>query len=246
MRRQFAGMGFKRRCRPLVEGLESRDLLSHVVPHAARPVPAGLPDPAVIQQAVQLLYGPNSQTPMTPTPAAVRRQLFAARWVGQYTIGPPRFSDRASTIHAYGVAGGSNQFLKGKFDLELFPPADPGATPTPGNPYVNQLTGVAGLFPQNILQSSSALVLDLNGTSTAGSGTLALPTHLTWTYDFNTSAGAYAAPVGFTQGTGTLDLKWMPDAHPLPGTQGSGKVIITFQGLINGSRLVSPVSKLIS
>ena len=132
------------------------------------PIAAGLPDPAVIQQAVQLLYGPNSQTPMTPTPAAVHRQLFAARWVGQYTIGPPRFSDRASTIHAYGVSGGSNQFLKGKFDLELFPPADPGATPTPGSPYANQLTGVAGLFPQNILQSSSVLVLDVNGTSSFG------------------------------------------------------------------------------
>ena len=47
-------------------------------------------------------------------------------WVGQYTIGPPRFSDRASTIHLYGVAGGSNQFLKGKFQIALFPPADPG------------------------------------------------------------------------------------------------------------------------
>ena len=109
-----------------------------------------------------------------------------------------------------------------------------------------QLTGVAGLFPQNILQSSSVLVLDLNGTPGSGSGSPALPTHLTWTYDFNTSAGAYAAPVGFVQGAGTLDLKWIPDAHPLAGTMGSGKVIITFQGLINTSRLVSPVSKLIS
>ena len=77
----------------------------------------------------------------------------------------------------------------------------------------------------------------------SGSGSLALPTHLTWTYDFNTSAGAYAAPVGFVQGTGTLDLKWIPDAHPLAGTMGSGKVIVTFQGLINTSQLVSPVSK---
>jgi hypothetical protein len=246
MRRQFAGEGFRRRCRPLVEGLESRDLLSHIVPQTARLSASGLPNPAVIQQAVQLLYGPNSQTPMTPTPAAVRRQIFVARWIGQYTIGPPRFSDRASTIHAFGVSGGSNQFLKGKFDMVLFPPGDSSAAPTPGDPYANQLTGVAGLFPQNLLQSSSAVVLDLNRTGSSGSGTGTLPTHLTWTFDFNTSAGVYAAPVGFTQGTGTLDLKWMPDAHPLPGTQGSGKVIITFQGLIDGSRLVSPVSRLIS
>jgi hypothetical protein len=246
MRRQFPGEGLSRRCHPGVEGLETRDLLSHIIPKAAHRAAARLPNPAVIQQTVQLLYGPNSQTPMNPTPSEVRRQVFVARWIGQYTVGPPQFSDRASTIHAYGVSGGSNQFLKGKFDLTLSPPSDPNATPTPGDPYANALTGVAGLFPQNILQSSSVLALDLNGTSSSGSGSPGLPTHLTWTYDSNTSAGAYAAPVGFVEGAGTLDMKWIPDAHPLAGTMGSGKVIITFQGLINGSRVVSPVSKLIS
>ena len=246
MRRQFAGEGFRGRCRPGVEGLETRELLSHIVPDAAQRGATRLPNPAVIQQTIQLLYGPNSQTPMAPTPSEVHRQTFAARWIGQYTVGPPRFSDRASTIHAFGVSGGSNQFLKGKFQITLFPPADPEATPTPGDPYANELTGIAGLFPQNILQSSSDVVLDLNGTSSPGSGSPAMPTHLTWTYDFNTSAGAYAAPVGFTQGAGTLDLKWIPDAHPLAGTQGSGKVIVTFQGLINTSQLVSPISKVIS
>ena len=70
-------------------------------------------------------------------------------------MGAPLFSDRASTIHAYAVSGGSNQFLKGKLNLVLFPPADPSATPTPGNPYANQVTGIAGLFPENILQSGS-------------------------------------------------------------------------------------------
>ena len=79
----------------------------------------------------------------------------------------PRFTDRASTIHLYGVSGGSNQFLKGKFDIAIFPPANPGATPTPGNPYANQITGVASLFAQNYLQSGSMLVLDLNGSPPA-------------------------------------------------------------------------------
>jgi hypothetical protein len=246
MRRPISGEGHWRRCRPSVEGLETRDLLSQIIPKAAHRVASSLPNPAVIQQTIGLLYGPNSQTPMTPTPREVRRQEFAARWIGQYTVGPPRFSDRASTIHAYGVSGGSNQFLKGKLNLTLFPPSDPNATPTPGDPYANALTGVAGLFPQDLLQSSSALVLDLNGTSSSGTGANGLPTHLTWTYDSNTIAGAYAAPVGFVQGAGTLDLKWIPDAHPVAGTEGSGKVIVTFQGLINTSHLVSPISKLIS
>jgi hypothetical protein len=183
---------------------------------------------------------------MTPTPREIKRQTFTGAWTGEYTIGGPRFSDRASTIHAWSKTGGANQFLKGKLDMVLFPPADPGATPTPGNPYANQLTGVVGLFNQNILQSSGVLVLDISGTGSQTSGPNSLPEHLTWTYDANTSAGPYAAPQLFLQGGGTLDLKWIPDAHPLTGTKGSGRVIVTFQGLINSSQIVSPISKFIS
>jgi hypothetical protein len=203
-------------------------------------------DPQIIAQYANLLYGPSSPMPMTPTAREINRQIFTGRWVGEYTVGAPRFADRASTIHVWSKTGGSDQFLKGKLDMALFPPADPAATPTPGNPYANQLTGVVGLFNQNLLQSSGVLVLDVSGTTNAGSGPLALPTHLSWTYDNNTSAGPYAAPVLFTQGAGALDLTWVPDAHPLPGTMGSGKVIVTFQGLINGSQLVSGISKFIS
>jgi hypothetical protein len=208
--------------------------------------PGSFLDPAVIAQFANLLYGPGSPTPMTPTAQEINRQIFTGRWVAQYTVGPPRFSDRASTIHVWSKTGGSDQFLKGKLDMTLFPTADPAATPTPGNPYANQLTGVVGLFNQNLLQSSGVLVLDIAGPSSAGSGPQALPTKLTWTYDNNTSAGPYAAPAQFTQGAGALDLKWLPDAHPLPGTMGSGKVIVTFQGLINSSQLVSGISKFIS
>jgi hypothetical protein len=203
-------------------------------------------NPRVIEQFASLLYGPASPTPMTPTASEIKRQTFTGRWVGEYTVGPPRFSDRAGTIHVWSKTGGSNQFLKGKLDMALFPPANPGATPDPGNPYANQLTGVVGLFNQNLLQSGGVLVLDINGTNTPSANPLALPEHLVWTYDNNTSAGPYAAPVLFVQGGGTLDLKWIPDAHPLPGTMGSGKVIATFQGLINTSQIVSAVSKSIS
>jgi len=208
-------------------------------------------NPAVISRSAAQLY-PASSPPGTPTKREIHRQIFTARWIGQYTIGPPRFTDRASTIHLYGVDGGSNQFLKGKFQIALFPPADPSATPTPGNPYANQITGVAGVFPQNYLQTGAALVLDLNAVPAPGSNAGVLPTHLTWTYDSNTSASNYSAPSGivagsgFTQGTGTLDIKYIPDPHPHPGTRGSGMAIVTFQGLINTSGLVSAVSKAIS
>jgi hypothetical protein len=95
-------------------------------------------------------------------------------------------------------------------------------------------------------------VLDLNGTPGAGSSPGALPDQLSWAYDANTSSGPYAAPggivpgSGYTQGAGMVQFHWMPDAHPQPGTRGSGQVVITFKGLIKTSQIVSGVSKLIS
>ncbi len=260
--------------RPIVEGLEARDLPSSGVlsvagarPHArpaaaivAHPdspngllgkrAPGTFLDRAVLDQAAADLYHANVP-PGTPTPREIQRQTFTARWIGRYTIGPPRFSDRANTIHLYGTDGGSNQFFRGKFNIAIFPPADPAATPTPGNPFANQITGVAALYGQNYLQSGSMTLLDLNGTPAPGSSPDALPNQLSWTYDFNTSAGPYAAPggiapgSGFTQGTGTVQIHWIPDPHPLPGTMGSGQVVLTFQGLINTSQIASAVSKFI-
>lgn len=235
------------RVRPFFEDLEGRDLLSTVAAASA----GAFPDPRVIEQVASDLY-PASSASGTPTATEIRRETVTARWVGKYTIGSPRFADRASTIHLYGVTGGSNRFSKGKFQISIFPPADPAATPTPGNLFANQTTGEAVLFGQNYLQSGSALVLDLNGTPAAGSAPGALPTSLNWAYDINTSGGPFAAPggivpgSGYTKGAGLLQLQWKPDLHPLPGTQGSGQVIVTFQGLVNTSQLVSGISTNIS
>lgn len=257
--------GARCRLRPVLEGLEGRELPSAPSPSApavvARPdspngllgkrAPGPFLDPALLRQLAAEIY-PTGTGAGSPTPAEIRRETFTARWVGQYTIGPPRFSNSASTIHLYGTAGGSDQFLKGKFDIAIYPPANPSATPTPGDPLANQVTGVASLFGQNYLQSGAMLVLDLNGTPAAGSAPGALPTKLSWTYDNNTSGGPYAAPggivpgQGFTQGAGVMQLRWIPSAHPAPGTSGSGQVVITFQGLINTSQIVSGISKFIS
>lgn len=266
-----------RRLRPILEGLEGRELPSVLgasapgggrsAPHVAPPAivahpdspngllgqraPGPFVDPAFLRQVAATLYPPTAPRG-TPTAAEIRRQTFTARWIGAYTVDPPRFSDRASTIRLYGTAGGSNQFLKGKFDIVLFPPADPTATPNPGDLFANQITGSAMLFGQNYLQSGAQLALDLNGTPAPGSPPGALPTRLYWAYDNNTSGGPYAAPggvvpgSGFTQGGGVMDLRWIPDPHPATGTSGSGRVIVTFQGLIHASHIVSGVSKFIS
>ncbi len=166
-----------RRSLPIVEGLETRELMStDFAERRSRVAQRTWSTPRSYRHSPICSMGPTQPRPMTPSPRQLKRQLFTAAWVGQYTVGEPLFSDRASTIHAYAVSGGSNQFLKGKLNLVLYPPADPSATPTPGNPYANQVTGIAGLFPENILQSGSTLVLDLNSTPGPGANPLELPT----------------------------------------------------------------------
>jgi hypothetical protein len=262
----------RRRLCPGLEGLEARDLPSTIplsmgpvstatLPRAATvqaaPRPAAqilasadparrtrFPDPAVIANSIHLIYGPNSTTPRNPTPMEVKRETFTAKWVGTYTVGPPRFNDRASTIHFFSKDGGSNRFLKGKMQLTLFPPANPNATPNPGNPFANQVTGIAGLFTQNYLQTGGLAILDVSGPTAPGNAPTALPTHLNWTFDSFSSAGPYTAPaLDFNQGTGILDIRYFPDRHPLPGSMGSGRMIATFQGVINYSQIIASTGK---
>ena len=81
---------------PLVEGLETRELMSTATlsgtsPGAGLASSANLVNSPLIQEFANLLYGPNSPTPMTPTPQELKRQLFTAAWVGKYTVGPPLF-----------------------------------------------------------------------------------------------------------------------------------------------------------
>jgi hypothetical protein len=205
------------------------------------------PNPAVIANSLNLLYGPGSATPRTPTPREAKREIFTARWVGTYVVGPPRFSDRASTIHFYSKDGGSNASLKAKMQMVLFPPADPNATPTPGNPFANQVTGFFGMFPQNLLQTGGLLIYDIIGPPAPGAAPNTLPTHLTWTNDAFASAGQFVNPsVDFFQGTGVLDIHYLPDRHPVPGSLGSGRMIVSFQGALNYSQLFSDISKVIS
>ncbi len=218
--------------------------LAQTVTTKSRTGQTPFPDPAVIANSINLIYGPNSLTPRTPTPAEVKRETFVARYVGTYTVGTPRFSDRSVTIHAYSKTGGSNQFLKGKLQIVLFPPANSDAQPTPGNPYVNQVTGIASLFTQNYLQTGGLLILDLNATPVAGSDPNALPTHLNWTYDSFSSAGPYTGPtLDFFQGAGVVDIHYIPDPHPNRGTLGSGHFIASFQGVINTNQIISAISK---
>ncbi len=78
-------------------------------------------------------------------------------------MGAPRFSNQSATIHIYsdGRSVTSNQFLNGRGQLLIFPPADPTATPTTLDPVAGQVTGLMSVFAANILQSGSVLFAEM-------------------------------------------------------------------------------------
>jgi len=108
------------------------------------------------------VFPPGTYAVPQPTQAEIRRETFWAEWVGRYSVGPPRFSNQAATIHIYsnGRSVASSLFLQGRGQVLLFPPADPTATPTTNDPMAGQVAGLVTLFPANVLQSSSSFFLD--------------------------------------------------------------------------------------
>jgi hypothetical protein len=297
----------RRTCRPGLEGLETRDLPSTAAPLAQLPRPGGglaqtlgslstsIPvkpaDPALISGLVKRRYAPVTTTfpikignqvfpPGTfpvpqPTGTEVQRETFVERFTGRYFVGPPRFSNQSSSIHIYsnGANAMSNQFLHGRSQIILFTPADP----TTNDPVAGQVIGLATTFPQNFLQSSSNLFMDVTNVPGVASNDPkaldhGLPSHLALTAD-PVSGGVYAGPqftstpavqtnaatgqpfplipgtsgyVNFLDGTGVLDIKYMPDKHPRSGTLGSGVAIVTMQGLINTTGATSAIAKQIN
>ncbi len=210
--------------------------------------------------------------PASPTPAEVAREYFTANFVGRYTIGPGRMAGQALTIHAYNTLEvGSNQSLKGKAQLILFTPSSTaGASPGGATVIVpgGQVTGLSSFFSQNFLQSGNLAIADIGTTNqpppiinaqgvTTAPGSrpdlsgpttlqsvngLLLPTQMPWAFD-TTSAGAYTAPLGFTQGGGQLSIRYTPDAHPKGGNLGSGKIEVLLQGLMHTSTILNVVDK---
>ena len=239
-------------------------------------------NPAVIQELVQRLYKPVTTTfpiqignqvfpPGTyqvpqPTADEIKRETFVERFTGRYVVGPPRFSNQATTIHIYsnGANAMSNQFLHSRSQIILFTPADPTAQPTTNDPVAGQVIGLVTAFPQSFLNSATYLPLDItNLPGVASNDPTALdhglPSRLAVTYD-PTGGGIYASPqftstpavqtnattgqpfilltgtagvVNFQEGTGELDIRYVPDKHPQAGTKGSGTAVVTITALIN-------------
>jgi hypothetical protein len=252
-------------------------------------------NPAVISALASSLYKPVTTTfpiqignqvfpPGTyavpqPTAAELARQTFVERFVGRYVIGPPRFSNQASTIHIHsnGASAMSNQFLHSRTQIILFTPAVPTAKPTTNDPVAGQVIGLVTAFPLSFLNSSSYLMMNVTNVPGVASNDPAaldhgLPSHLAITPD-PVSGGVYAGPqftstpavqtnaatgqpfalipgtggaIDFLNGTGFLDITYVPDSHPRAGTLGSGKAIVTIQALINSTGATNAIAQQIN
>jgi hypothetical protein len=226
----------RRRLRPGLEVLEGRALLVSLGP----PFPGHHYPAAGVEQFVPLLYPPG--TPQ-PTPREVERESFVAKAVGTYTVGPGRFADQALTIKGGGKSASSNLSFVARFQFNISEPKDPS----------QPVTGAIHYLPANFLQSGGGIILDYS--SPTGTEVNGLPTRLNWTHDGDSGVpfvGAGTLPIfsgtfpipgtdmttpptiaDFNLGAGDTTFKYIPDPHPLPGTRGSGHVIIVTRGLMN-------------
>ncbi|MGO9466264.1 MAG: hypothetical protein ACLQIB_11005 [Isosphaeraceae bacterium] len=182
------------------------------------------------------VFPPGTYAVPQPTQAELRRETFWAEFVGRYSVGPPRFSNQAATIHIYsdGRSAASSLFLNGRGQVLLFPPADPTATPTTNDPVAGQVAGLVALFPANVLQSASSFFLNAtnvpgvlsNDPQTLDHG---LPSHLEVILDpSGVTSGLGANPVFLTTPPTQINAT-TGQAVPLAGSSG-GAVSYT-QGL---------------
>jgi hypothetical protein len=213
-------------------------------------------DPSLIPGFIQALYSPITTTkpikvgnqvfpPGTyavpqPTDSEVNRQQFTARFVGRYSIGPPRFSNQAETIHifSHGKNVASNQFFHGRAQVILFPPADPTAVPTTNDPVAGKVVGLTTLLPSNTLQTGNSLFLDaINAPGVASNDPKALdhglPSHLAVSFDA-LSGGIYSAPEFITTPPQVTDATTGAPIVPLPGASaGAVAVFATGTGILD-------------
>jgi hypothetical protein len=247
------------RCRPGLEGLETRALMSTTTTTAA-----STPISSLVKGFVRQLYGPVTITRPTivdgkvfppgtytdvpqPTAAEVKRQTFTARFVGSYFVGPPRFSNQAETIHIFsnGKNATSNQFLRARAQVLLFPPADPHATPTTNDPVAGQVAGLVTFYPSNTLSTGNALFLDpTNMPGVASNDPRALdhgmPSHLAVSFDA-LSGGIYAAPEFITTPAQVTDAATGVPIVPLPGASaGAVSVFATGTGVLDIKYIPDP------
>jgi hypothetical protein len=181
------------------------------------------------------VFPPGTYTVPQPSQAEIRRETFWVEFVGHYSVGAPRFSNQSATIHIFsnGRSVTSNQFLNGRGQVLLFPPADPTAKPTTEDPVAGQVTGLISLFSANILQSGSVLFSEATNVPGVASNDPSaldhgLPSHLAFQIDpGGVSGGTYSTPQYTTT---PLTVTDPATGQAVPLTGGSGGSVAFNQG----------------
>ncbi len=256
MQSQCPAYRASRRCRPGLENLEGRDLPSS---HPLGPALPGKHYPtADVEQFVPILY--PAGTPQ-PTKAEVARESFVAKGYGTYTVGPGRFDTQMLTIHGYGKPMTSNLSRRFHFQYEIAEPVNNAQAVTGvislvgGNFLQNSSTEILDFIgptstESNGLPTSLYWVPDANATQAtafAGVGTT-IPGYANFPANYFTASGNLAPAPGspgglgpptsvdnWNMGLGIATFKYIPDAHPAPGTKSSGTVVVVLRGLLNYS-----------
>jgi hypothetical protein len=200
----------------------------NLLPGLAQSLYAPITTTTPVQVGSQV-FPAGTYTVPQPTTAEVRRETFWLEFVGHYTVGPPRFSNQAATIHIYsdGKSVTSNQFRNGRAQILLFPPADPTAAPTTLDPLAGRVSGLVSVFTTNILQSGSSLFAEaanLPGVASNDPAALdhGLPSRLAFRIDpVGVSGGAYSTPSFTTTPATVSDPATRQELPPLGGSGGA-------------------------
>jgi hypothetical protein len=227
-----------RRVQPRLERLESRELLSlpylvlalqqQAMNNDAKRKLANLtlasPAAPSAPQNGSGVFNPLLTPTGVPTKSESRREMYHATYVGQYTIGPGRFSTEAANFYLTGT-GRSNQVAHSDMQMRVIRPTNP-SMPS---------TGEVTFFDRNI-DSNSDLGFDIYARPQKLDA-LGRPTQLViYALDANVSGGNYVEGIA----NGTISVRYGPtpstphfnsSTRPLPGSlsQGTASVVINAQ-----------------
>jgi hypothetical protein len=196
----------KRPFDPRLERLEVREVLTS---------PTLLAGPIRQAGAAVAALAALDPTPGAPTRREKLREAFSARFKGDFTTGPGRFTDQASQTYMFG-GGNSNMFLHADIQLGYFTYKDAS----------KPASGLAALIVKDVGNTGNELDLDLVG-DPSSLDRRGRYTRFNWTVA-DSSGGAYTGATG----QGTLRLIYMPGGKFTRRAFGGGTAGVVIQGSV--------------
>lgn len=191
---------------PRIERLEVREVLT---------APILLAGPVHHARSFAAQLAALDPSPGAPTRREQLRQSFSARFKGDFTTGPGRFTDQSSQTYMFG-GGNSSMILHADVQLGFFTYKDASQPPT----------GLAALIAKDIGNTGNELDLNLVG-DPASIDRRGRTTRFTWTVA-ESSGGTFSGATGH----GTLRLIYMPGGKFTGRAFGGGTAGAIFKGSV--------------